>query len=257
MIMGKTMLPPGRPKGPPHTHTAAEIVYYEQGRGRLFAGGRTDAVSPGCIAVIPAGTPHYTETEEGLTSLFLLAEQAAPPPEQGLLLCRDDSAGHAGALAETLYDLYLENRSRGALATEKLAEAYTALVFSLTAAMPDRRNQAAAQVRDYIMKHFHQRDLDLPAVIAASGYSPDRFRIVFRALYAATPRQYLTRLRIGYAADLIRSDPDYYRVYMLAEACGFSDPFYFSKKFKAVMGMSPEDFIQMERRDRSCRYPNM
>lgn len=257
MIMGKTTLPAGRPKGLPHTHTAAELLYYEQGRGRLFAGGRAYTVAAGCIAVIPAGTPHFAETDEGLSSLFLLTEQAAQPPEQGLLLCRDDSAGHARALAETLYNLYLENRNGGVLAMEKLAEAYTALVFSLAEAVPDQRNPAAAQVRDYIMRHFRQRELDLRAVIAASGYSADRFRVVFRSLYAETPLQYLTRLRIGHAADLIRSDPDYYRVYMLAEACGFSDPFYFSRKFKAVMGMSPEDFIQAERRNRLCSYPSM
>ena len=52
-----------------------------------------------------------------------------------------------------------------------------------------------------------------------------------------TYTQYLTELRIGKAKDLLKSDS--MSLAEISEAVGFNDYFYFIKKFKKAVGVTP------------------
>ena len=70
------------------------------------------------------------------------------------------------------------------------------------------------------------------------GYSPPHFRRLFRQAMGISPSAYQLRERMARAAVLLR-DHD---VKGVAHALGYSDPFVFSRQFKAQVGVSPSVF---------------
>lgn len=62
-----------------------------------------------------------------------------------------------------------------------------------------------------------------------------------RAILGISPNDYLKKLRLKIAADLLRSKPNL-TMAEIADKIGFSDSFYFSKCFKAEYGISPSEY---------------
>lgn len=88
--------------------------------------------------------------------------------------------------------------------------------------------------------------LDLAALARAHGFSPATFRRRVRSLTGCSPQEYLTRLRLARAKSLLaRSE---HSVFEVAHQCGFEDPFYFSRMFQKIEGLSPSAFRRQQRR---------
>lgn len=74
----------------------------------------------------------------------------------------------------------------------------------------------------------------------------DYVRKLFKKEVGATPHEYLLRERMELASGLIRSGITNrysgYTVSQISEACGFSDPLYFSRVFKKYFGVAPSEY---------------
>jgi transcriptional regulator GlxA family with amidase domain len=69
-----------------------------------------------------------------------------------------------------------------------------------------------------------------------AGLSPSRFTVLFKQHFNMTPYQYLLKLRIEYAQELLREGLTLQKA---SEYCGFADVHHFSKTFKAITGINP------------------
>jgi AraC-like DNA-binding protein len=80
----------------------------------------------------------------------------------------------------------------------------------------------------------------------------DYVRKLFKKEVGVTPHEYLVSARMELAKSLISSGMSNqysnYTVSQLAEACGFFEPLYFSRVFKAHFGMSPKEFKEREKK---------
>jgi AraC-like DNA-binding protein/mannose-6-phosphate isomerase-like protein (cupin superfamily) len=82
----------------------------------------------------------------------------------------------------------------------------------------------------------------LAELAAWAGYSPQHLNRTFRRVLGVTPLQYLMRMRMERAAELLIEGR--LTVRAVGERVGFADPYYFSRAFKQHFGRSPRDYQQ-------------
>lgn len=88
----------------------------------------------------------------------------------------------------------------------------------------------------YVIDHYFE-NLTVGSVGELLGLSASYFGNLFKAETGMSFHQYLTDIRLNHAEDMLRSGD--YKVNEIAWACGFSDPFYFSKVFRKSRGIAP------------------
>ncbi|MBN8215410.1 MAG: helix-turn-helix domain-containing protein [Spirochaetes bacterium] len=90
-------------------------------------------------------------------------------------------------------------------------------------------------VEEALREGFHRDDALKRALSKAAWDSPYTSRL-FARRYGATPKQYLIRLRLERARELLESGMP---VKEVAHACGFTDELYFSRLFRKKDGRPP------------------
>ena len=73
-------------------------------------------------------------------------------------------------------------------------------------------------------------------------YSEDYIRYIFKNKTGFSPLDFLTKLRIEHAQKLLDIYGDNISVAEVAEACGFDDSVYFSRRFKQFTSLSPTQY---------------
>lgn len=91
----------------------------------------------------------------------------------------------------------------------------------------------------YISEHFTEPSLNLLQISQACGISQVYIRKLFSDVMHISPTSYITFLRIRYARDLLASGES---VSSTAAKAGYSDAFYFSKRFSKEVGMPPSQY---------------
>jgi two-component system response regulator YesN len=96
-------------------------------------------------------------------------------------------------------------------------------------------------------------DLSLTMIADKFNYNPSYFSEWFKAKVGKTFIQYVTEVRMGKAVQLLTETN--LNLWDIAELTGFSNPSYFSSKFKKMYGMSPSDFRQQPPEKFNSRLP--
>ena len=100
--------------------------------------------------------------------------------------------------------------------------------------------EIAEVIRLYIHDHIQER-LVIQELAAQFGINYSYLSAVFRKRYGISPNEYINSERIRRAAELMRSQQEW-KFKDIGEMVGFPDPYYFSRVFKAVMGVSPTQY---------------
>jgi len=98
---------------------------------------------------------------------------------------------------------------------------------------------------DMIHSSFLQETPSIEKLSELCGISESYLKRIFREKYGISPKKYIIQLKINYACDLLRLER--YTITQIAELCNFSDVYFFSRQFKAYMGISPTQFIKKYR----------
>ena len=94
----------------------------------------------------------------------------------------------------------------------------------------------------HLEKHYDQ-PISLEELARLAHMSSLNFLRVFRKTMGDTPINYLLKLRLAEAAELIRQSR--MNVTQVAYQVGFQDSNYFTRKFTAVFGVSPKRYQQL------------
>ena len=95
------------------------------------------------------------------------------------------------------------------------------------------------------MKKNLAEKLSLKDVSETVNLSVSQFSLLFKNKTSRSPIDYLTHLRIREASKLL--DHSNYKINKISLKVGYSDPFYFSRIFTQIMGMSPKKYRNIKK----------
>lgn len=93
---------------------------------------------------------------------------------------------------------------------------------------------------NYIESNFFDASLDIKMLADMSGICESYFRRIFVQKYNIPPKTYVINLRLKYARQLLSESK--LDVSHIAEKCGFSNVYHFSRTFKSNYGETPTQF---------------
>ncbi|MBQ3115855.1 MAG: helix-turn-helix transcriptional regulator [Clostridia bacterium] len=108
-------------------------------------------------------------------------------------------------------------------------------------AIPDLETNGATEAKKYMDAHFSDPTLSLSSICKALSYSPKYLSSVFTKQYKISLSKYLNSIRIEHACSLL--EKGHTSIKTIAYMCGFNDPLYFSKVFKALKKCAPREYI--------------
>jgi AraC family transcriptional regulator len=98
----------------------------------------------------------------------------------------------------------------------------------------------------FIEEHLAE-DLDLKDLAQAAHFSAFHFHRIFSAVVGETPQQFLNRVRLERAANMLVKNPAH-SITQIALTCGFSSPATFARSFKKHFGMAASQYRKAEHR---------
>ena len=217
--------PPG-PRSLPQLESGAAAIFLRRGEAAAL-----DAFLDQYLSPLHDSDAEFTALANYLVTDVLIvvthfAQELDAPPEALL--------PGADAVEPTLAPFHSKAALRAALHSILLR----ALVYRDRHA--DRMQRLIEQAKDYVAAHYTDDDVSLSAVAAAVGLSPSYFSVVFSRATGETFIEYLTRVRVHKAMELLRMTP--LSAAEVAYQVGYNNPRYFFAVFKKATGQSPTEF---------------
>ncbi len=86
----------------------------------------------------------------------------------------------------------------------------------------------------------YTKKLYIPDLAKVENLSTSRYNVLFRQTTGLTPTDYIKRLRLNHACELLLSTD--LPVNVIGEIAGYEDQYFFSKIFKKAIGVTPREY---------------
>lgn len=256
-----------------HTHDFEELVVILAGHGQHQVGRDVYDISAGDVFVLLGDASHCYPEVKNLSLINILYDPATlrfPRADLGALpgyhalfeveprlrqrqrFQNRLTLGMAelGQLAKLIADLEAELRAKSP-GSRFLATAHLMRIIGFlsraSSQIPVTQRRPVTQLSEllgYMEQHFPE-PLTIGDLARAARMSETSLFRQFRQIMDRSPIDYLIRLRIHKAAQLLRREP--MRVKEASEAVGFTDSNYFTRQFRKVMGVSPREYQRQPR----------
>ena len=94
--------------------------------------------------------------------------------------------------------------------------------------------------KEFIHCHYGESDLSVEKICEYLHLSAAYFSTLFKRETGMSFTAFVTVVRMDAAAERLRNTQD--KTYLIAQACGYEDPNYFSYVFKRHFGVTPTRF---------------
>ncbi|WP_110932910.1 AraC family transcriptional regulator [Paenibacillus bouchesdurhonensis] len=112
--------------------------------------------------------------------------------------------------------------------------------------LPESHSRAAHErTKEFIDSHYYQ-NLSIELLAGIAELSPKYYVDLFKKTYGLSAIDYMTEVRMNHAKLLMLQSEA--RLKEVAVQVGYSDEFYFSRKFKKEVGVAPSVYIKNRRR---------
>lgn len=224
----------------------SRTLSYRRGELRFTPAGHSVAFRwSGAVHVLILGIePWFLES--------IAAELGAAIAFERELSFRKLPAKHAtGALMQQIgHELAV--RPGGSLIAEGLARAIGVHLLREFAAVPAAKATDAAPPYAVLRAVELMRErlavgLSLEEMAESTGVSPFHFARLFKAATGHPPHEYLIRLRVDRAQELISRHGRTHTMAAIAQESGFADQSHMTRHFRRVLGVTPGEFAEAQR----------
>jgi two-component system response regulator YesN len=125
---------------------------------------------------------------------------------------------------------------------EYLAKLLSEAIVLRDAVSLKKYNVLLEKAKEYIEIHYVDEDISLNAVAASVNVSPSHFSMIFSQEIGQTFIEYLTRIRMEKAMELLRCTD--MKTSQVGYEVGYKDSHYFSYLFKKNLGITPKEYRQ-------------
>jgi AraC-like DNA-binding protein len=227
-----------------HSHL---LIFCEQGEGELWVAGQRWPVVAGDLILLPPGQAHAYRAGARPWSIYWVHFAGRLAERYSSFLGMSHPVVHIGPTPRLVaeFEALLVLRQAGFSLTDfvhgacRLKALLTGLAASTAVAgRAGRKGDIEALIA--LMRQRLDADLSLEYLAAAAGLS--RFHLVrkFRELTGHTPIQHFIHLKMQHACQLLDAGDEPVKV--VAARLGYDDPYYFSRLFRRVIGLSPQQY---------------
>jgi AraC family transcriptional regulator, arabinose operon regulatory protein len=228
------------------------LLLCPHGSGWLKLMGRDWKVGPATLCCLPAKVPHWYGADDrdpwSIYWIHLTGRQAGDyfrfldvAPDRPLLQL--SGFGDLIALFEAAW-----SAMKLVHVWDNLVRASIQLVrfFGLLRELQQRPDQRSRDRAAAVAKSIHFMNEHLSAAVSLAELanlaemSVTRYAVEFRHHSGCSPMEYLNRVRVQRACELLRNTNESIRE--IGAKAGFPDPYYFSRAFKKIAGCSPSAF---------------
>jgi len=165
-----------------------------------------------------------------------------------LLMKMDDGLAHVGNVDEVIkdFDNLLALGSRGYTATNVihavhvLQQALSFLALQLRLTDFNSSSKFDIDAVERLMRNNLHQELSLDTLAHYSQLSKFHFSKKFKELTDTSPIQHFINMKIQQACSQLDNTNN--TIKQIAENLGYNDPYYFSRLFKKMIGMSPKQY---------------
>lgn len=224
---------------------SAVVIVCVGGAGWCSVGGEEHTVRANQVIVLPPGAPHsYGASTEDPWTLWWVHVAGAQ-----LLPVLDRGRFRVNAPVREITDLFqvvsLMEEIVGALVSDptpsSLVDAAGATWHLMTSLMRSRPiSGTRAELIERARRTIHDRPAhrhSVASLASTAGMSESHFAALFKLQVGSPVLTYQTGVRMALARDLL--DTTSLPVAEIAAETGYADPFYFSRQFKTVHGVTP------------------
>lgn len=237
------------------------IEWVERGRGELWLAGKSQPLGPADVFCYGPGVRCRIRSDPNapLVKCFLDITGSGALATLALGTLRPGCRLRVASPAELadVFDAMHRDAVRKTREVQHLAAAYfRVLMWKIRSARAPMkaagtaRQETFLRCRQFLSDHFAEH-ASVESAAAALGVTPSHLCRLFREHGEISPYQYLLRLRMNRALDLLLASDG--QVKQASYACGFRDPSHFARLFKSVHGLSPRELIARTGRSRPQR----
>ncbi|MET0378465.1 MAG: AraC family transcriptional regulator [Spongiibacteraceae bacterium] len=229
------------------SHATYLLIYCTGGSGELVLENKPVVVKPGDLLILPPGIAHnYAASTSDPWSIFWVHYQGDLSAAFTEFLQLEQPLFSIGIQPHLIaeFETLLALRKDGVTVTHFIRGAcrLKALLTEFACATVHSAGSRSIDM-DQLLQHMQRHlgsELDLDALAATANLSKFHFIRRFRERTGHTPIQHFIHMKMQHACQLLDGSDE--PIKRIASAVGYSDPLYFSRLFKRVMGVSPQHY---------------
>lgn len=217
------------------------LVYFVDGTNEYVYDGTHYVATPGTVLYLPQGRAYEIHRQTTAQCIYIDFSTLDDPHEPPFIKHYSNDAKFRDAFLSLLSAF---RRQRVGYEAETLGILYSILAMirlaDRSAYLPEARYQIILPAVEYINANFTDSGLRTEKLAALCSVSVRYFDKLFGVFFGTSPREYIIRLRLDAAQNLLVASDE--SISNIAAACGFSDVYYFCKLFRRRTNMTASEY---------------